>query len=63
MFDLDFELSRLYFTILQILRIFGEYIKSVSLDLGALDSLFLSDSMRSGFWFPSPDEARDFDSN
>ncbi|PMD38648.1 hypothetical protein L207DRAFT_42244 [Hyaloscypha variabilis F] len=40
MFDLDFERSRLYFTILQILRIFGECIRTVSMDLRALDNFF-----------------------
>jgi hypothetical protein len=33
MFDDDFERSKLYFTILQILRIFGEYIRTMSADL------------------------------
>jgi hypothetical protein len=38
-FDLDFERSRVYFTILQVLRIFNECIQTVSRDLRALDSL------------------------
>jgi hypothetical protein len=63
MFDLDFKRSRLYFTILQILRIFGESIRGVSSDLRALDSLFLPSSMRPVFWDPSPDEVHDFGSN
>ena len=41
MFDPDFQRTRLYITILQILRIFGECIRTVSADIRALDSLFL----------------------
>ncbi|TRX91096.1 hypothetical protein FHL15_008078 [Xylaria flabelliformis] len=40
MFDDNFERSRLYLTILQTLRIFGEYIGTVSDDLRLLDDLF-----------------------
>ena len=40
MFDDGFERSRLYFTILQILRIFGECIRTVSEDLRTLNGLF-----------------------
>jgi hypothetical protein len=42
MFDDDFERSKLYFTILQILRIFGEYIRTMSADLHQLDDLFVT---------------------
>ena len=63
MFDLDFERSRQYFTILQILRIFGEYIRTVSMDLRALDSFFLRNSLELRSWDPSPDELQDFNSN
>ncbi|KAI0514641.1 hypothetical protein F5B22DRAFT_225808 [Xylaria bambusicola] len=41
MFDDNFERSRLYFTILQVLRMFNECISTVSDDLRALDELFL----------------------
>ncbi|KAI0184051.1 hypothetical protein EV127DRAFT_413580 [Xylaria flabelliformis] len=44
MFDDNFERSRLYLTILQTLRIFGEYISTVSDDLRLLDDLFLKDA-------------------
>ncbi|TGJ87162.1 hypothetical protein E0Z10_g1615 [Xylaria hypoxylon] len=44
MFDDNFERSKLYFTILQILRIFGECIRNVSDDLHPLDDLFLNKS-------------------
>lgn len=40
MFDGNFERSRIYFTILQILRVFGECIRTVSEDLRTLDDLF-----------------------
>jgi hypothetical protein len=50
MFDLDFERSRLYFTILQVLRIFGECIRTVSPDIRALDSLFLRHSALDSNW-------------
>jgi hypothetical protein len=40
MFDDHFERSELYFTILQILRVFGEYIRTLSLDLHYLDEVF-----------------------
>ncbi|KAI0413088.1 hypothetical protein F5X98DRAFT_379161 [Xylaria grammica] len=43
MFDDNFERSRLYFTVLQILRIFGDCIRTVSDDLRDLDGLFLRD--------------------
>ncbi|KAI0869527.1 hypothetical protein GGS24DRAFT_149682 [Hypoxylon argillaceum] len=43
MFDGDFKRSKLYVTILQILRIFGEYISTVSEDLQSLDTVFLKD--------------------
>ncbi|RWA05198.1 hypothetical protein EKO27_g9912 [Xylaria grammica] len=43
MFDDNFERSRLYFTVLQILRIFGDCIRTVSDDLRDLDGLFLGD--------------------
>jgi len=42
MFDDDFERSKLYFAILQILRIFGEYIRTLSADLHQLDDLFVA---------------------
>lgn len=32
-FDDNFERSKLYFTVLQILRIFGEYIRTMAADL------------------------------
>ncbi|KAJ8126151.1 hypothetical protein O1611_g7486 [Lasiodiplodia mahajangana] len=41
MFDDNFERSKLYFTVLQILRIFGDRIRTVSSDLHMLDDLFL----------------------
>ena len=40
MFDSDFKRSRVYFTTLQTLRIFEEYIRTFSEDLHALDDLF-----------------------
>jgi hypothetical protein len=40
MFDDHFERSELYFTILQVLRVFGEYIRTLSLDLHYLDEVF-----------------------
>jgi hypothetical protein len=63
MFDVDFERSRLYFTVLQILRIFGECIRTVSADLKALDNLFLTRMMFSFTWLPSDDERLDLSSN
>jgi hypothetical protein len=42
MFDNNFERSKLYFTILQILRIFGEYIRTMAADLHHLDNLFMA---------------------
>jgi hypothetical protein len=62
MFDLDFERSRLYFTILQTLRIFAECIRTVSMDLRALDSLFSMNALN-GPRYPTHDELRDFGSN
>lgn len=44
MFDDKFERSRLYFTILQVLRLFGGCIVTVSNDLRQLDDLFLKRS-------------------
>lgn len=41
MFDDGFERSRVYFTILQILRIFGDCIRTLSADLHVLDDFFL----------------------
>ncbi|KAI0096953.1 hypothetical protein GGR51DRAFT_542117 [Nemania sp. FL0031] len=41
-FDNNFERSELYVTILQVLRIFNDYIRTVSDDLRLLDSLFLN---------------------
>jgi hypothetical protein len=63
MFDLDFERSRLYFTVLQILRIFGECIRTVSMDLRAFDSLFSTRSMGFNHWAFNPDELREYASN
>jgi hypothetical protein len=63
MFDDDFARSRLYFTILQTLRIFGECVRSVSADLRALDSLFFSDLMTIRDPSPSHDEILAFSSN
>jgi hypothetical protein len=40
MFDDNFDRSKLYFTILQVLRVFGGYICTVSTDLHRLDELF-----------------------
>jgi hypothetical protein len=55
MFDkTEFERSKLYVTILQILRIFGECIRTVSDDLRTLDRLFLKDDH-----FPMPDMSSD----
>jgi hypothetical protein len=62
MFDLDFERSRLYFTILQILRIFGECIRTVPMDLRALDSIFPHNWFDDSF-HPNADELRDLGSN
>lgn len=42
MFDDDFGRSSSYFTILQVLRIFADCIRTVSADLHTLDDLFLS---------------------
>ncbi|KAI0451715.1 hypothetical protein F5B21DRAFT_364515 [Xylaria acuta] len=50
MFDNDFERSKLYVTILQVLRIFSEFIGTVSDDLRLLDDLFLKNDN-----FPMPD--------
>ncbi|KAI0855033.1 hypothetical protein F4860DRAFT_57676 [Xylaria cubensis] len=44
LFDDNFERSRLYLTILQTLRIFGEYISTVSHDLRLLDDVFLKNT-------------------
>ncbi|KAI0428658.1 hypothetical protein F5Y09DRAFT_283198 [Xylaria sp. FL1042] len=41
LFDDNFERSEIYLAMLQILRIFGEYISAVSDDLSLLDELFL----------------------
>ena len=46
MFDGDFARSTSCFTILQVLRIFGECIRTVAADLRALDELFLTPSLR-----------------
>ncbi|KAI0430427.1 hypothetical protein F5Y09DRAFT_341723 [Xylaria sp. FL1042] len=42
MFDANFERSSLYSTLLQVLRIFGEHIRTVSDDLDSLSSLLLN---------------------
>jgi hypothetical protein len=58
MFDDDFERSKLYFTILQILRIFGEYIRTMSADLHQLDDLFVSPPQGFPLQLMEPDELR-----
>lgn len=63
MFDLDFNRSSLYFTLLQVLRIFGEYISTVSEDLKSLKSLFLDSANGLPFNDPRPDEMSDIESN
>jgi hypothetical protein len=63
MFDLDFERSRLYFTILQILRIFGECIRTVSMDIRALDIMFSASAISANWGDPTPDELHDFEWN
>lgn len=60
MFDFDFKQSRLYFTILQILRIFGECIRTVSADIKALDGMF---EVRQGLMPATPKERLAFSSN
>jgi hypothetical protein len=60
MFDFDFKQSRLYFTILQILRIFGECIRTLSADIKALDGLF---NVRQGLMPSTPKERLAFSSN
>jgi len=64
MFDDNFERSALYFAILQLLRIFGDCISTVSDDLHYLDSLFIREK---GSFFPSksmsPDEVQVMKSN
>lgn len=64
MFDDDFERSKLYFTILQILRIFGEYIRTMRADLHQLDDLFVTET-QDGFplGLMSSDELRVMRSN
>ncbi|KAE9372640.1 hypothetical protein N431DRAFT_244483 [Stipitochalara longipes BDJ] len=62
MFDLDFDRSRLYFTVLQVLRIFGECIRAVSADLSPFDRLF-SPSTSSSYWDVSTDELLAYSSN
>ncbi|KAI0105682.1 hypothetical protein GGR51DRAFT_181554 [Nemania sp. FL0031] len=44
MFDENFERSKLYFTVLQILRISGDHIRTVSDDLQMLDDVFLKNT-------------------
>ncbi|KAI0439892.1 hypothetical protein F4803DRAFT_21166 [Xylaria telfairii] len=58
----EFGRSKLYVTILQILRIFGEYIRTVSDDLRSLDGLFMKGD---NFPMPNmrPDELRIMRSN
>ncbi|KAI1348009.1 hypothetical protein F5Y01DRAFT_328989 [Xylaria sp. FL0043] len=63
MFDADFKRSRVYFILLQVLRIFGEYIRTVSDDLDGLSSLFLKPGLRMVFKDPTPDELTDIKSN
>ena len=63
MLDVDFTKSRVYFTVLQILRIFGEYISTVSEDLRSLNSLFLEPEKGLPFCMPSPDETDCIESN
>jgi hypothetical protein len=58
MFDDDFERSTLYFAILQILRIFGECISTVSDDLRCLDGLFLQGPTDFPMEDMRPDELR-----
>ncbi|KAJ2991175.1 hypothetical protein NUW58_g2616 [Xylaria curta] len=54
MFDNNFQRPRLYFAILQALRLFAEHICTVSDDLHALDNIFLERSD-----FPMPDMKHD----
>ncbi|KAI0815974.1 hypothetical protein GGR55DRAFT_675583 [Xylaria sp. FL0064] len=63
MFDADFERSRLYFTLLQVLRIFGDYIRTVSDDLDSLSNIFLNPLYGLPFEYPTPDELRDIKGN
>jgi hypothetical protein len=63
MFDDDFARSRLYFTILQILRIFGDCIRTVSADLRILDGMFLNPTRFARSWLPSEEELHAFSSN
>jgi hypothetical protein len=63
MFDDDFERSKLYFTILQILRIFGEYIRTMSADLHQLDNLFVTETQGFPLSLMRPDELRIIRSN
>jgi hypothetical protein len=63
MFDDDFERSRLYFTILQFLRIFGECIRTVGADLRQLDDLFLKSPEHFPIQRMRPDELQVIRSN
>ena len=63
MFDLDFKRSSLYFTLLQVLRIFGEYVSTVSEDLKSLSSVFLDPANGLPFYDPRPDEVSNIESN
>ena len=63
MFDDDFERSKLYFTILQILRIFGEYIRTMSADLHQLDDLFVAGARGFPLREITPDELHVMQSN
>ena len=56
MFDDDFELSSLYFSILQFLRIFGECIRTVGADLRQLGDLFLKSPEHFPIQHMTPDE-------
>lgn len=63
MFDTDFKRSKLYFTLLQVLRIFGEYISPVSEDIKSLSSFFLDPANGLPFYDPRPDEESIIESN
>ena len=63
MFDLDFKRSKVYFTLLQVLRIFGEYISTVSEDIKSLSSHFLDPDNGLTFYDPTSDEVGIIESN
>ncbi|KAI1172401.1 hypothetical protein F4777DRAFT_516376 [Nemania sp. FL0916] len=62
MFDDNFGRSQQYFTILQTLRIFGEWVRTVSDDLRGLDDLFLKEG-DFPLLFMSPEESQTLKSN